>query len=91
MLSLGLGLMDDVCHQEVEQIQGIIHRDDFEGPCKGEQRGQPALWGHARNGLSPRGRAVAGSSTEPIRREMADREGTHADGPDVFEPLQGGH
>ena len=60
LLALGMGLMDDVRDREVEQIQGIIHRDDFEGPCKGEQGGQPALWGHARNGLSPCCSTIAG-------------------------------
>ena len=55
-----LGAPDDIGDQEIEHVQGIIHRDAFEGMRKGEQGGQPSLWGHAGNGLGPCGGAIAG-------------------------------
>jgi hypothetical protein len=60
VFAFGLRVMDNVSDHEVEQVQGVIQRNDFEGMRKGEQRRQPALWRHARNGLGPCGGGIPG-------------------------------
>ena len=60
LLAFGLCVMDNVSDHEVEQVQGVIQRNDFKGMRKGEQRRQPALGGHTRNGLGPSGGGISG-------------------------------
>jgi hypothetical protein len=38
-LALTLGCMDDLCNHEVEEIQDVIHRNDFAGMGQGQQGG----------------------------------------------------
>jgi hypothetical protein len=60
VFALSLRVMENIGDDEVEQIQGIIHRDDFEGMGKGEQGGEAALGRHAGNGLGTCSGDIAG-------------------------------
>ena len=91
LLAVVVRLTDEVGHQQIEHIQGIIHRDDFESMGKGEQGGQPSLWGHAHNGLGACRGTIAGEIAEPIRRQRLQGEMTDPEGADVFKALSRGH
>lgn len=82
--------VENIRHDEVEQIQGIIHREDFAGMRKGQQRGEPAVGSHPGNGLRPCRRAIPGEIPQAIRRQMVEREITDSEGADLVEAVAGG-
>jgi hypothetical protein len=55
-----MGRPDDVANQQIEEVQGIIHRDRLEGPCKGQECRDAAFCGHACQCLGARSSALAG-------------------------------
>jgi hypothetical protein len=82
---------DEIAHQQIEEVQGIIHRDGLEGPCKGQERRAPAFGGHACQGLGARRRAVAGERRQAMRRNVLESKLPNAQVAESFHTLQRGH
>jgi len=58
LLSVCLGLLEYLTHEQIEEIKSIIQRDDFKCLRKGKQGGDaPVVW-HTRNGLRPGRRGI---------------------------------
>ena len=87
--ALVAGLVDELADQEVEEVDGVIHGADLEDSRKGQQGGNSTFRGHAGDGLSSRGSAMAGQSAQTARRDVIQRQVCDAKGSHGLEALQG--
>jgi hypothetical protein len=86
-----MGSPDEVANQQIEEVHGIIHRDGLKGPCKGQERRDPACGGHACQGLGARRRAVPGERMQAMRRNVLERKLPHTQVAESVHTLQRGH